>query len=217
MLLKHGKRITAKVIICGNSDFEFHEMPRNLPGSVNALFLQNSFISDDKFVFSIPIGIENLRWGVNGNPRLFWRRANRALHKVLFGPFGRTHSIRAVVAGTFKNPDPSWEFLDLGRISPIKYSWLARRYRFIAAVRGNGIDTHRHWETLYRGIAPIVIDDKWSQSLVSNGIPFELIAEWSPNEIRRILSRDIDIDPKALPILWMPHWIHKINLIASHL
>ena len=216
MLQLHCQKISAKVIICGNSDFEFHDIPKNLPISIKALFLQNSFISDNKIVFSIPIGIENLRWGVNGNPRLFWKKAKRAKNKVLFGPFGDTHMLRSKVTETFSAADPAWDFLNLGRIPPLKYSWFARRYRFVAAVRGNGIDTHRHWETLYRGIIPVVHDDSWSRALVALGIPFELITEWTPSEVNRIISyKPTEIDPKTIPPLWMPYWAEKISFKAS--
>lgn len=216
MIQLHGEKISAKVIICGNSDLEFHDIPNNLPESIKALFLQNSFISDNKFVFSIPIGIENLRWGVNGNPRLFWKRTRRAKNKVLFGPFGDTHKLRSQVTETFSAANPAWDSLNLGRISPLKYSWFARRYRFVAAVRGNGIDTHRHWETLYRGIIPVVHDDSWSKSFVALGIPFQLISEWTPSEINRVISNtSTEIDPETLPSLWMPYWAEKIYLKTS--
>lgn len=215
MLLLYRETISAKVIICGNSDFEFHQLPNNIPVSIKGLFLQNSFISDNKKIYSIPIGIENLRWGVNGNPRLLWKRSKRAQQKVLFGPFGRTHKIREEVANTFSSGDTAWDFLGATRISPLKYAWIARGYQFIAAVRGNGIDTHRHWETLYRGIAPIVMKDAWSESFTESGIPFELINEWSQSEIHRILTKEKYIDLRHLPMLWMPFWADKIETLVN--
>ena len=212
MIKLHGERISAKVIICGNSDFEFHEIPKNLPVSIKALFLQNSFISDNEFIFSIPIGIENLRWGVNGNPWLFWTRTKKARHKVLFGPFGNTHKVRSEVAVTFSGMDSTWDFLDSRRISPVKYASIARGYRFVAAVRGNGIDTHRHWESLYRGIIPVVKKDPWSDSIVRHGIPFVLINEWTPEEIHKVIGQgSTNMDPTILPALWMPYWTRIID------
>ncbi|CAN2170336.1 hypothetical protein MCEMRE182_00034 [Candidatus Nanopelagicaceae bacterium] len=212
MLSLHGKSITASVIICGNSDYEFHKLPENMPSSVTSLFLQNSFISDGAFINSIPIGLENLRWGVNGNPRLLWRMSRKADNRVLFGPFGKTHHIRLEVANMFSKSGQVWDFLESRRISPIKYAWIARQYRFIAAVRGNGVDTHRHWESLYRGITPIVYSDSWSTSMTSQGIPFQLVTSWDPSEINLIVQKEsLKIKPKDLPVLWMPYWAEKIR------
>ena len=98
ILFRNHPGIKAKVIICGNSDFEFHKIPSGIPKSVRALFLQNSFISDNHTIFTLPIGIENFRWGVNGNPKLLDRILNKGVKdEILVGPFGKTHPVRREV------------------------------------------------------------------------------------------------------------------------
>ena len=202
------EEIHASVIICGNSDFEFHVLPGMIPPSVKALFLQNSFISDNKFVFTLPIGIENLRFGVNGNPRLLKKQVAKPLSKILFGPFGDTHPIRTQVTEKFKGSGENWDCVPSGRISPRKYAKIARRYQLIAAVRGNGIDTHRHWESLYRGIVPVTPKDSWSASLQALGIPFCLIDSWEEEFLPELFSkpRNWSIDPLKIDALWAPYW-----------
>lgn len=206
--------INASVVVCGNSDFEFHALPEMIPPSVKALFLQNSFISDNEFVFTLPIGIENLRWGVNGNPRLFKKQVANPLNKILFGPFGSTHPSRTQVTENFRGCQLHWDCLPSVRISPKKYAQIARRYRMIAAVRGNGIDTHRHWESLYRGVIPVTIRDKWSESLRAIGIPFCLIDNWEMESISKLflIPTQPTLNPPEIDAIWEPYWR---NLIQS--
>ena len=90
-LLKYGNSISAEIIICGNSDFDFMQ-PLAFPKSVKRVFLQNSFISDNKLIFTLPIGIENLRLSINGLPELmksgmpWYERSKQVLVEI-----GRAH------------------------------------------------------------------------------------------------------------------------------
>jgi len=209
----HGHEIHAPVVITGNSDFEFHQMPRNIPKAVRALFLQNSFISDNQFVYTVPIGIENFRLGVNGNPKLIRRSipVSQKTNRVLFGPLSATHPIRAEVMREFALKDSSWE-LNLQRLSPSEYNLLASGFSMVAAVRGNGIDTHRLWESLYRGLIPIVLDDGWWRSLEHLFPQVVTISKWSKSEIKDIAQRipGKEFNPREVEALWMPFWEKKI-------
>ena len=211
MLDRHSGELSATVIICGNSDFEFHSLPLRIPKSTRALFLQNSFISDNKFVFTIPIGIENFRLGVNGNPRFIRNSVvdSNSRREILFGPLSPTHPIREIVNQRFGQDDPRWEFAS-GRLSPKEYDVLARQFHMIAAVRGNGVDTHRLWESLYRGLTPIVTMDSWWISLQEFFPQVVAISEWSPSEISKIpIPKTFQLS--KLPSLWMPFWQEKIR------
>jgi len=213
MLDTYSEILTAKVLIASNSDFEFRELPRNIPTSVKALFLQNSFISDNIFVFTIPIGVENFRLGVNGNPRYirFRPQIEERPTRVLFGPLGLTHPLRKEVIETFGSLHPDWDLLNT-RISPQEYDLYANKYAYISAVRGNGVDTHRLWESLYRGLTPIVAADDWWDSLSGLFPQVISVAEWQPHEIKNVvLSRGKqNFNPKEIVALWMPYWEKRI-------
>ena len=211
MLDLYSDKLIATVIVCGNSDFEFHSLPLGIPQSTQALFLQNSFISDNEFVFTIPIGLENFRLGVNGNPR-FIRNSlvnGNSNRKILFGPLSPTHPIREIVIERFDQDDPRWEFVSR-RLSPKQYDVLTHKFQLIAAVRGNGVDTHRLWESLYRGLTPIVTMDHWWHSLHEFFPEVVTIAEWNPSDISEIPSPE-SFQPSKLPSLWMPFWEEKIR------
>jgi hypothetical protein len=205
----NSKSVSARIIIAGNSDEEFHEIPKNIPKSVRALFLQNSFISDNKKIFTLPIGVENFRWGVNGNPKYlkFNPESNSKVNKVLFGPFGNTHSERNSVSSEFSNSSIYWEYLS-GRMSPKDYSKIASKFIWTAAVRGNGVDTHRLWEALYRGSLPILKEDDWSNSLKILKLPLVFCKNWSKAEISNIVleNKFSSFEPKKLDPLWAYYW-----------
>jgi hypothetical protein len=202
------------VIITGNSDFEFHKLPTNLPKSVKALFLQNSFVSDNKFVFTLPIGVEDFRLGVNGNPKYFkfLGKNGNPKSKILVGPLSPTHPIREKIKLTFPT---SGEVVDVlhDRMKPSKYDKLAKQYSAVAAVRGNGVDTHRLWESLYRGVPPIVQSDSWWDSLAALYPEVIVVKEWNNEELFSALeeSKALSFDPKDIKPLWMPFWEEQIS------
>lgn len=205
-LSNFGSRIEAKVVIAGNSDAEFHET-LELPKAVKCLLLQNSFISDNVRTFSLPIGIENYRWGVNGDPRnITYSKPEESSPTTLFGPFGNTHPARKVVQENFDFQSDEWRFIQ-GYISPYDFNRLTSQHRFIACVRGNGIDTHRLWETLYRGRIPIVQEDDWSNSLDYLKLPIRKISQWDSRKLKEVTHKSPEIfDPNNFAQLWMPYW-----------
>lgn len=210
----YGDKIKAKVIITGNSDFEFHEVPKNIPSSVRAMFLQNSFISDNEFIFTVPIGIENFRLGVNGNPK-FIRPRNRnktSIGRILFGPLSATHPIRDLVIDRFSALDERWTLLT-SRLSPNEYDQIAGTYTYIAAVRGNGVDTHRLWESLYRGLTPVVVRDDWWRSLEHIYPQVAVISDWTYSEIDKIFFNGSEVEKLASSCraLWIPFWTDQID------
>ncbi len=212
LLSEHGHKIQASVIVTGNSDHEFHAPPLDVPLSVKAIFLQNSFISDNVRFFSIPLGIENLRWGVNGNPRFMKDRGTipASKRRVIFGPLGKTHRTREIVTKDFNGNSEHWDFFQ-GRIKPQHFDKLTKEYTHVAAVRGNGVDTHRLWESLYRGVTPIVEKSAWWDSLCEIFPEVEIVDTWTHENVLKVLALD---KPSASfrknPALWMPFWEHKI-------
>jgi hypothetical protein len=137
---------------------------------------------------------------------------NHRINKVLVGPFGLTHHLRDQIRQDFHNSIDPIEFIDR-RYSPDVYSKLMQSYRYVAAVRGNGVDTHRHWEALYRGVIPIVMSDQWTAGLSELKLPFLEISSWNIEELKTLTGTDIDrtFNPKKLPSLWWPYWKELIN------
>jgi hypothetical protein len=213
-LIENMNIIHAKVIICGNSDYEFHKVPTHIPKSIKHFFLQNSFISDFKMFSPLPIGIENLRFARNGFPNLMnqnfsWEEKE---DRILVGPFGLTHTDRNFVVDKFELDNNLIEIIP-ERLEPEQYARLMGKFRYVAAVRGNGVDTHRHWESLYRGSIPFVLNDSWSTSMKFFGFPFVLLEEWSSSAIKERLQTSL-VESTSIRLnerLWWPFWRELIN------
>lgn len=200
------------VLIAGNSDHEF-TATENLPLEHFAQFyLQNSYISDGKKIHTLPIGIENLRVGINGLPRnlKFKKRGKLRSSKVLVGPFSPTHSERNELLSLARRERDIFQIIDAS-LSPNKYSNLVCEYSYIACPRGNGIDTHRFWETMYRGLIPIVKRSAWSESLVELRLPFIQVEDWSDvAEVIKQQSNAFFFNPKEIDNLWITTWKKRI-------
>lgn len=204
----HGQRISAEVLIFGNTDRDFYELECDFPPSVKAVYLQNSHISND-FFHTLPIGIENLRYGRNGLVTLFNESLSKQAKRgrILVGPFSPTHSERSEL--------DSWRTIQHPRLQnvsnylkPKALAALASTFQFIACPRGNGTDTHRFWETLYRGSVPVVKRSAWSQSINEIGIPIIQLESWNFDEFVELTEamNPVSIYPENIPFLWMNYW-----------
>ncbi len=209
-----SRSLSAKTIFSGSTDHEFHRPLQVSLGKVERLFLQNSFISDSSRIYTLPIGIENLSLGMHGLPCLLknavpWEQKTK---KVLVGPFSLTHPERVTVLKF--NYDSELVVKVTNQLTPRQNAQLAKQYAFVACVRGNGVDTHRIWEALYRNSLPIVKRDKWSTSLAYLGLPLFMVDDWQEldsvsSEIRQ---KAPPIDSSQLKPLWTQYWE---NLVAS--
>jgi len=214
---EHCSKISAKILIAGNDDTEFHTPLRNLPNSIKHVYLQNSFISDNLRIFTLPIGIENFRYGLNGDPRFMTPTKNQSKRdKILFGPFSPTHPDRIKVMDIFAKEQGPWEVL-FERLSVKQYRDTVSNFKLVAAVRGNGIDTHRAWEALYRGNIPVVQKNNWSDSLNYLSLPFLTIYDWSPKGMLDLIKNNslLEFDPNKLESLWASWWIKRFKKIIG--
>lgn len=202
------------VLLVGDGDrdwekFEFPELSR-----VSGVYLQNSSIKNDRRFRCLPIGLESRRLGRNGMPYNFLDiYATRPKKRgIFFGPLGNTHPVRDVVTNLEISEVPNHERIR-ERISSIEFAYRSSRWSHVIAPRGNGHDTHRFWETLYRGSIPVVTDDAWAKNISQYGIPMETVASWTVDEIKRISLYPVKqtIDPRRIPALWQDYWIREIK------
>ncbi len=207
-LEENGNLISAKVLVLGNTDRDFYEIPCEFPSSVERVYIQNSHISND-FFRTLPIGLENLRYGQNGRLSLFNRNQFPAEKKeiILVGPFSLTHPERLELADWAKIREPRLRTIS-ERVSPRNLASLASEFKFVACPRGNGTDTHRVWETLYRGSIPVVKRSRWSDSISELGIPVVQLTSWDFEEFLDASTKKQWplFNPEEIPELWMDHW-----------
>lgn len=209
---EYGKLVRAKVLILGNSDRDFDGSELKVPRTVKHVFAQN-LLNGSKYMSVLPIGIENLRLGRNGELHLF-REAlviQHKLNRILVGPFSPTHQEREFFFCDNFLGDSSIVKVS-GHLSPNNFAKISAEFKFVAAPRGNGLDTHRFWESLYRGSYPVVLQSTWSDQITELGIPLVTVSEWNEKSLSSI---DFEMsplsNPRQIPALWWPFWRDRIN------
>lgn len=196
-----------KVLILGNSDYDLTDKDvRKLSQLPVKVFAQNLNHRASNLKV-LPIGLENRRLGVNGLKR-FYRDSfigSSKKDKILVGPFSMTHPERRELLKLEKEDGP-WDLLQ-GRLRLTDYSKISSQYKYVACPRGNGLDTHRFWETLYRGSIPIVLRNEWSEMISDLGIPILIVNSWDGSCLKEAISMDLKpVSPMDCPALWMTYW-----------
>ena len=208
MLHIYGNNLKAKVIIAGNGDRDFYNVKNIFPESVKRVFLQNSHISGGMYK-TLPIGVENLRFGKNGFTHLFDSKMDQLKKKdaILVGPFSPTHMERTELDDWYQIRDI--RLFTMGHYLQSKeMARISAEFKFVACPRGNGTDTHRFWETLYRGSIPVVKSSEWSKSIAELGIPILQLKQWDFEEFIYAKSEFEfrSVNPVEIPSLWLPYW-----------
>jgi hypothetical protein len=180
--------------------------------------LQNSAVSDDKRIFTLPIGLENLALGRAGLIRFHKNEKSQEIFdRVLIPPMSPTNKARygALIWGR-ENPDVADTFFEL--LPQSDYFDLAKKYKFVFCSEGNGFENHRIWETLYQGSFPVLLSTPWSKTLKYLNLPILFVERYS--DITSKLLADFheinrNFDPKSCESLWEPYWRNLINNTCS--
>jgi hypothetical protein len=180
-MLDQGITEFPKIVVSGSSDAnpskKHYLAMKNLNNTT--FFVQNLNFPESNNIFLLPIGVEDFQWARNGMPWNFnSRRTGQAkLPRILVGPFAPTNeervrcmtaSLGSSVCAVVQSRMPNWS-----------YSLLASRYQFVACPSGNGFDTHRFWETIYRASVPVVVSSHWSNNLKHYGLDLFELSQWN--------------------------------------
>lgn len=153
------------IIYLHNSDNQFTDKHKSLLNAKHIIkvFAQNINFSESntKLAF-LPIGLANSMWS-HGNISALSKTINRI-------------SLLKKTKNLYVNINPDTFFYRKNVLDAIKesenYNIVSipksfeeylddlAEHRFCLCVRGNGIDTHRFWESLYLGVIPVIINNK---------------------------------------------------------
>lgn len=163
---------------CHNSDCSFEEKHRPLlqnPSTIR-VHAQNITVQYDDKLCLLPIGLANSMFAHGDTLQLYKVMTSSYIYKKtgnLFTSFiGRTtHPIRKKLEeiilknGGFEKSE-SMEFK--------KYLTCLSEHRFALCPRGNGVDTHRFWESLYLGVIPVLIKDESTVNFVDYLVKYKI-------------------------------------------
>ena len=97
-----------------------------------------------------------------------------------------------------------------------KYLQQLVNYKYVLCPRGNGLDTHRIWETLYAGSIPIVEKHETVKTL--DNLPAVIVDDLLDFTFNDLKNTFIDLNNKNYDKLKIQYWINKIkdNSISSN-
>ena len=214
------------VLITHNSDQQVG--PEQIPWIERAgnqlvhWFAQNLTVNHPK-LSPLPIGIANREWP-HGDievlcevARETWEVRPSELIHAAFDLNSHPHrqtawtAIHSALPGTPERPPPhAYSYRD--------YLRDLARHRFCACPRGNGIDTHRLWESLYLGVVPVVERSTHTERWAREGIPVVLLDDWCQLSRERLESdpfAEIRFDPPKW--LYLSHYARSISTLTAPL
>ncbi|OUX37944.1 MAG: hypothetical protein CBE33_02080 [Candidatus Pelagibacter sp. TMED273] len=165
-------------LITHNSDLEINK--DNLPDigeNIIRWYAQNlNFVSNEK-IKPIPIGIENFRYLRSGLIKNFKNNKNIEKNDTIFSGFNieTNKNERSKLLEISKNLD-SIEVLEKSNLN--EYLKTLSRNKFALCPSGQGLDTHRVWESLIFDTVPILLKNNFSYNFQKIGIPLLLLDSW---------------------------------------
>lgn len=179
----HPKKIDSNVVI-GHSDYEITDY---ISQSFTKVFCINKNTKNPN-TFSLPLGITNDcndsdMHKIYGNKEIMVKISKESISKdnLLYLNFNvNTYKDRQMLYNKFKE----FNNIKIGNIENTiqgreKFLREIKASKFVLCPRGNGIDTHRLWETLYMGSIPIVKYEITHDNILD--LPILFINDW--NEI----------------------------------
>jgi hypothetical protein len=191
-LIKHPSQFRGKTIIVGHSDWKtigIQSLPFRFLGA-KALCGINVH-PWKKFSFALPLGLTN---DCDDSP----------VHRILgneshfLAAYENSDAVQNFDGSMYANftvrnypkerlplqqlldrlPNVSHADVDMSDKGRISYLANLRNSSLVPCPRGNGIDTHRLWETLYMGGTPVILKNRMLETLVS-GLPVIVLENWN--------------------------------------
>lgn len=153
---------------------------RDIPSNIKCWFAQNCDAWDDKLI-PIPIGIENDHWTREQRKKeilLALRKLEVEKHGLAYlnvNPV--TNFTRPYAYHLFSGK--KWCTVEYGK-NGVDFDNFARKlqtHKFVFCPEGNGMDTHRPWETLCLNSYPIVRRRRFTEAFAEL-LPIVLIDDW---------------------------------------
>ena len=204
---------TKKIVLVGDSDIDWPTPPSSQPRAVKGMFVQNLLTGHTDRIRVLPIGVEGWNYGRNGLPHLYGRThlLTPKLRRMMIGPFANTHLERKKLIDA-RFVDKRLDKSEAKRISSLAQALKSSTSTHVLCPRGNGMDTHRFWESIYRGSRPVVLKSQWATALKSEvGTVFDTVDSFAESELVRLLeTRTLTTRSQFSTTTW-PYWKQQIR------
>jgi len=198
-------------VISHNHDTEVNS---DLIGDINYsninLWTQNLNILENKNTFIMPIGIENRRFLKNGRIHNF----NQATKSNLGKKYLVTSNFNSNTNIKYRYPIEKFfntiSYVDTSKFTSEEYLQKLSNYKFAICPAGNGLDTHRIWESIFVDTIPVTIKNNFSQNLVNNNIPCLILKTWE--DFLKFTQKDLN----SIYDEYLEKFDFKINVSFDH-
>ena len=213
------------VLITHNSDIKIDSSKFNKflqCGKFKYWFAENPFINEPR-LFTLPIGLANRQYYKYSRFNLMMEEKKKNIKptKLLLLSFSVwTNKVkRQQCVDSFKNKayvtnnvayrlknyiDDVKEYYDRMFLN------ILLDHLFIACPEGNGIDTHRFWETLYMGRYPVVLHNRVTDAF--SDLPILILNKWEDFEKEYLMFLERIKNKKfTYKKLTQEYWIDRIN------
>jgi len=203
-------------LITHNSDLNINTTSKVIDDNIIHWFAQNLNIPENKKVSFLPIGLENLRRLKNGRKKWFKNEFNKKDFYILssfniYTNFAERNFINKIYENNHLVAIRNFE-------STKDYFSNLKRYKFILCPVGNGVDTHRIWESLILKTVPIMRINTFTNTLKKNNIPGIYLNEWDDlneyNEISLDKIYNSYTEEEFFNYVKLDYWINKINNLS---
>ena len=212
------------VLITHNSDYKIDSSKFNKflkCGKFKYWFAQNPIINEPR-LFTLPIGLMNKEW--HKYPRfdlmMEEKKKNIKPNKLLLLNFSiknneakRQQCVDSFINKKYVTNNVVYQVKNfIGNVKKYdrKFFNIMLDHLFIACPEGNGIDTHRFWETLYMGRYPVVLHNRVNDAF--SDLPVLILNKWEDFEkeylifLERIKNKEFSYKK-----LTQEYWIDRIN------
>ncbi len=192
----HQKILEPYIVLMHNSDDSFEEKDiSKIDEKIIHCFSQNLNIEKTKKISPLPIGFENHRFRNNGKVDNLKKASkfNNFKKQEIFSSFNVNTNlkIRLPIMNTIRNNDN----ITFGTYDDnLEYLEELSRFKFNLCPSGNGLDTHRVWESLLVNTYPIVHLNNTNINLYNMGVPLilqENLEDISESIILKIIEQNI--------------------------
>lgn len=171
------------ILITHNSDFTIGPQEfKYYDEKIKHWFTINLNLPNSKSISSIPIGIENRRFLSHGRIQNFKKYSkmsnnNKFNENIIFCSFN-SHTNVELRKPLLELVSKSNNFVVQNFTNQKSYLNSLQKYHFNLCPEGNGIDTHRVWESLALGVTPICKKNFTNLNFSELGVPMYLITDW---------------------------------------
>lgn len=180
-----------------------------------AWFTQNIDRPSNSKLHPIPIGLANRKWGW-GKIELYNERIPEARSRIrtewVYGNFavGSNRKVRQPVWDYFsENTIDGWVKMIPFR-DHLEYMQEMPSFRFVLCPPGNGLDTHRAWESLLLGCYPIVISSTLNP--LYEDLPVLILDKWEDLNRELLEKKYEEFKGRSWNYekLYFPYWLKQV-------